>query len=43
MAILSLIPIVTATVDWIRPQDLRDDFFGLLIYDGNINITSEET
>lgn len=26
-------------VNWIRPDDLRDDLYGMLIYNGNINIT----
>ena len=44
MVLLSLIPLVHSdAVDWIRPADIRDDLYGLLIYDGNINITFDGT
>jgi len=39
MVLFSLIPIVSATVDWVRPENIADSLYGMLIYDGNINIT----
>jgi len=30
---------VSATVNWINPSDIRDDLYGMLIYNGNISIT----